>query len=277
MPYSPFDGIVLSTDAIRDLLPYRSMNTEFIFLNQDSLGFGIRFDVQQRGDIDQIHSIILEHTQHTFNCTLMIHRHHYQYPPTHNPHYYLFVSIKNNPQQDKTLEHCRQSIVARFKQNLIAHQCVTSTDFLIFLRALVSPDLTAATWPGLIDIKHKPFHHIIPNSGTRFHIAAHDLEIASPNTQGLFQRTQMTQYQFGAILDPYEFWSSIYPITSRLHCDWLMTVPLKTMHARVLLMTTARQTLVQRQKAENLYADRGLQLQPCDMPLYSFLSCLPFR
>ncbi|PJD92865.1 MAG: hypothetical protein CK424_04645 [Legionella sp.] len=267
--------MVLSTQAIRDLLPYRGVDSQFIFINQDSHGFGIRFLLPQSSDIRTVHHLLLEleHeiSPHAFHSTLVIYHHHYQFPFANNPHYYLFVSTNHPFKHHQTLKRYRDMIMACFNHHKISHWFITYPDFLIVLRTLISPDLTCTTWPSMIDIQQTSFHQSIPNPGTTFHLFEHDIGIISPTAHGLLANTRLIGYDIKIIPDPL-----LINHLLTLQCKWLMVISTKTMQHQLLLLTTPQETLQKRDDAMRIYANLDLSPQAWNTPLHSFFRCLPF-
>ena len=253
---------VLNTHMLRAALSYRSINSDLIYHNLGSIGFGLRLNLTEPHDLLQITKLL---TQSTLDYTLLLYHHHAQYQ------WLLFVST--NPVALSVLHQNRQYLASHLQGAAIPYQYLCGNHFLVLLRSILSPNLDHHAWPGLIDIQHKAFHTIIPNPGTKYTLAPNHIDILTPNVYAAWQSSRITLLHTKAMRAPFESplwpWQSEHPLQ-----NWVMS--LSNQNHLVMLISTPQQAYHHVAYLSQAYAQLHIPLQVSTTPWASFLESLPF-
>lgn len=269
--------ILLSTQGLRALLPYRHSSSTGIYQNQHNSGFGLQLPLQHLSSIQTIQKILQTITFTTHGeLHYSLHLHHHG-SIQKKWYVYLFVSTALLSQPIAKIMHYRQQLCSHLSQHHIRFTDLNTTDFLIFLRTLISPNQEGLDNVGLIDIHNKAFHEIIPNPGTVFSLFPTYIDILAPNALGLFRKTRLS---LNHVITPNHtaLWEALHGLLQCLKQDWLLSL---TIHAHrswahFALFTPPDQSVKENIITHRHYAAYGLHLQASKTPLRDFLISLPF-
>ncbi len=253
---------VLNTHMLRTALSYRSINSDLIYHNLGSIGFGLRLNLTQPHDLVQITKLLNEST---LDYTLLLYHYHAQYQ------WLLFVST--NPAALSALHQNRQHLTSHLQSAAIPYQYLCGNHFLVLLRSILSPNLDHNAWPGLIDIKHKSFHTIIPNPGTEYTLGPHHIDILTPNVYAAWQSSRITLLYSKKMPTPFQ--SPLWPWQPKRPLqNWVMS--LSNQNHLLMLISVPQQAYHHVKYLCRAYAQLDLPLQVSTTPWASFLESLPF-
>ncbi|MCR9192569.1 MAG: hypothetical protein NXI01_07905 [Gammaproteobacteria bacterium] len=265
---------ILSTHTLQQLLPYREIDAHAIYRNRNSLGFGYHLFLSHPSHLKTVHTLISEtHPPKSCHTALFLHRHSACEPSFQ---YYLFVSAPYLPQQRQGLKAYRQILGKALDTQNIPYQNVNATDFLIFLRTLISPNLHHTTWPGLIDTQQLPFQHLIPTPGTRIQITEQYLDILTTNHEGESEQVRLVSYHSEHPEDCRLLWAYSTHISERIAGDMLISLTVENNRPMASLACFTPSASNNEQHLETVCSDLGLHLQRPQEVLVSFFNSMPF-
>ncbi|MDP3705612.1 MAG: TraC family protein [Legionellaceae bacterium] len=229
----------LNSKAFRFILPYRSLDTDLMFINKKSIGFGLHI-VPTADPNDQLVTSIVELIKHQLpadiDCTVMLHKHQHiqtilqrglqpmlskgdvytQLAETHmnavtetnhnentllrlhDYRCYLFLSTHHHLDDKSILTECRNNIELLLNQAHLTHARIEEADFLVLMRSLIAPNLTATEWPAVFDLHHAAYGHIIAPTHAEYSLGNSSIDVASVDQQGTPIQTRIVNCQLQA-------------------------------------------------------------------------------
>ncbi len=274
--------VVLSTQTLRTLLPYQGSVPTDLYHNHHCLGFGLQLLLQKPMAMQTVQNLvqdILSSQSCPYNYSLIIHHHRYTQNNVAAYQYYLFASIQIG--HNEALMQHRTKLRMCLNQQNIKSMDLHTTDFLIFLRTLMSPSLDNTSSTSLIDIHNKPFHDIIPSPGTIFTLASQHIDVISATSLGLFKKIRVIPNHIDPIFEEVSLWEPIHDMFQYSNCDWFMSLaltadPMHPILANFILITPPQHAYDDFLNISTHYTDYGLVLRPALSPLQTFLASLPF-
>jgi len=265
---------ILSTRTLQQLLPYREIDAHAIYRNRNSLGFGYHLFLSHPSNLKTVHALLSEkHPPESCHAALFLHHHS---ACVQSFQYYLFVSAPYLPQQRQSLKAYRQILGDALDAKTIPYQNVNATDFLIFLRTLISPNLHHAIWPGLIDTQQLPFHHLIPTPGTRIQITEQYLDILTTNHEGASEQVRLVSYHSDRPEDCNLLWTYSTYINERIAGDMLISLTVEDSKSTASLVCFTPSESGSEQHIKAVCSELGLNLQRSQEKLVSFFNSMPF-
>jgi len=263
----------LSTQALRSLLPYRHSSSPGLYQNMYNNGFGMQLQLTEPIALQTIQTILQNLPAHwELQYSLLVHQH------ANIPlQVYLFASLSSATPMSKILQN-RQHITTHLTQHQIRFSDLTSIDFLIFLRSLISPNRDSREGIALIDIHNQSFHEIIPKPGTMFRLSPEYIDVIAANALGLFKTTRLSINHIMMRTNHAALWDCLYPLLRPQHQDWLLSLNFTTHRilANFVLFTSPEQETEERMLIHQKCAAHGIELLRATTPLRSFLTSLPF-
>ncbi|MCX7090793.1 MAG: hypothetical protein NTU48_05020 [Legionellales bacterium] len=263
----------LSTQALRGLLPYRHSRSPGFYQNLHNSGFGMQLQLPEPTAIQTIQIILQNLPAHwELQYSLLIHRH------DNLPwQIYLFASITSTTPMSNILQN-RQHLSTHLTKHQIGFKDLNSTDFLIFLRSVISPNRDSREGIALIDIHNQSFHEIIPKPGTRFTLSPQYIDIISANALGLCKTTRISINHIMLPTEHVALLECLHPLLQRQNQDYLLSFTFTEQHilANFVLFTSPEHETKERMLIHKMCADHGIELLRSTTPLHSFLTSLPF-
>ncbi|MDP3562160.1 MAG: TraC family protein [Legionellaceae bacterium] len=218
---------ILNASAFHSILPYQTIDSDLMLLNNQSIGFGLHIlpvvELNQ-----QLISSLLELIKHQLpkdvDCTIMLHKHPYVHnrlkhglqpmlaqvdyvdfaemqfathlTTLHDTRCYLFLSTHRHSNDKDILLDCRNLIETIFTQAHITHARIVESDFLILIRSILTPDLYSTQWPALLDLENKSFNNqIIPSLNTWFILNNDSVDVEFRNALNISTKTRIINCQ----------------------------------------------------------------------------------
>ena len=224
----------ITSNYFAKILPYKSIDTDLIFLNNKSKGFGMHIIPSSYPD-NQLVSSILELIKHHLpidvDCSVMLHKHPYISKELHrglqpmlskegifsqvakrtitshlNPSLseafvlkdyrcYVFISTDLKLDDKDILVECRKNLERLLNKAQMTYARLNASDFLVIMQSLLSLNVESIEWPSILDIKSRPFNQIITQTNTIFSPSNSNIEIVSQMLDDKTKRTNIVSCQ----------------------------------------------------------------------------------
>ncbi len=328
----PEPPLLINHHSFNALLPYRSIGTDLIFMNHQSIGFGLhlvpiwKHDEQFMQTICQlIHKQLPDH----IDCTILLHKHPYintqlkqglQPMMRKGGHYatvaetilnkhgaiekqilnndiaqvhdyccYLFLSTPRHPTATTKLIDHRAQLESLFLKLKLPHARVNEVDFLVLMRALVTPENHHIEWPAVLDMLGKPFNQLIAPPQATFFLEEAHLDVGN-QSQPKTGQARLISFQLDSWLNRKDSKKNKLPCNNRLKpeldlpCNFLMSLTLRggnTTAARsvfynLLIYTTNTKAQKHVHEVMKRFHTFGIKIQPSPTQWLRFLASMPF-
>lgn len=283
-PVYPNPSVVLSTQDLRSLLPYRNSPSPGMFINHHCLGFGLQLLLHKSMAMQTIQDILQNIgsiAPYEIHYSLIIHHHCHTKKSKATYHYYLFASIASLSISSDELLSIHQQVCLQLSKHHIRSTALQARNFLTFLRTLISPNLDKIEDNEPVTIDNKSFHEIIPNQGTVFTLSTKHIDIISANTAGLFRKNRLLLNHIIRLEKDVSLWLPLNDMFQYLSRDWLFSLTIapqavQTLQASFVLVTPPHHAHDDWLSIQKHYATHGLSLESSTTPLHTFLTSLPF-
>lgn len=279
--FEPLAFAKVDTSTLRSVLPYRTIDSDLIFINQHSIGFGMRLYLTPMLDVSWVFALLRDYAWRYPNivCTLNFY--------TYHSHKSCLLFMSADPSLRPQLLKIRCYAERYLRRAFIAHQRLSGCDFLVIMRSLLSPTLHHPTLPNLIDIRNQSFQNIIPGPGTHYFLTENHLEVNTLDAYAhqqsccmLLLRGQLARLMQEERTQFFDWlWQDSFPMQ-----NWMLNINLAVNslescdygHYRLLLIDYSPVIYQQLGKILTFHKQIGIRLQLCVDPWYAFLEMLPW-